>query len=151
MDINSILVGIDFSEGSRAAFRYATELARRFGARTVLVHVISDHDLKLVASVSGEDEAQLLGRLRREAEQQLRNFITDEGSSGLAAETLVCAGAPYQQIALKARELAADLIVMGGGGMTRDRMAEAFFGSTAEKVVRLMPCPVLCVPAKGGK
>lgn len=150
MDINIILVGVDFSEGSRGAYRYAAELAARFGAKLILLHVINSHDLKLIASVSGEDEAVLLGRLRQEAGQRLEEFLAGAGKAASGAETLVTAGTPYHQIALKARELAADLIVMGGGGISRDRVAEAFFGSTAEKVVRLLPCPVLCVPPAGG-
>ena len=146
MDIKSILVGIDFSEGSRSAFRYAAELARPFEARLVLVHVIDGHDLGLLASATGEDEARVLQKLRREAGQRLSEFVAAAGEAGVEAESLVTSGVPYHQIALKARELAADLIVVGGVGTGRDRMAEIFFGSTAEKVVRLLPCPVLCVP-----
>lgn len=146
MDIKSILVGIDFSAGSRSAFRYAAELARRFGARLVLVHVIDSHDLRLLATAGGEDEAKVLARLRHEAGAGIGEFVAGEGAADLEMESLVTSGLPYHQIALKARELAADLIVVGGTGMSRDRVAEMFFGSTAEKVVRLLPCPVLCVP-----
>jgi nucleotide-binding universal stress UspA family protein len=59
-------------------------------------------------------------------------------------------GIPFQEIAVIARDLAADLIVMGGYGRSgRGPIEEVFFGSTAEKVVRLLPCPVLCVPGEG--
>jgi nucleotide-binding universal stress UspA family protein len=56
-------------------------------------------------------------------------------------------GIPFQEIAVIARDLAVDLIVMGGYGRSgRGPIEEIFFGSTAEKAVRLLPCPVLCVP-----
>jgi nucleotide-binding universal stress UspA family protein len=43
--------------------------------------------------------------------------------------------------------LAVDLVTLGGYGKAgRGGIEEVFFGSTAEKVVRLLPCPVLCVP-----
>ncbi len=45
----------------------------------------------------------------------------------------------------KAKEINADLIVLGTCGMEVD-LNRLFFGSTAEKVVRMLPCPVLCVP-----
>jgi nucleotide-binding universal stress UspA family protein len=151
MDIKSILVGVDFSEGSRSAFHYAAGLARCFQARVVVIHVIDDHDLKLIASAGGEEEGQVLRRLRREAGRRLGDFVTEAGETGLETESIVSSGVPYHQIALKARELAADLIIVGGQGMSRDRMAALFFGSTAEKVVRLLPCPVLCVPPLAGK
>ncbi len=148
MEIKSILVGIDFSEGSRSALRYAVGLAESFGAKLVLVHVIDGHDLKLVASTMGVDEAEMLHGLREDASGKLSDFLASE-AAGLDAESLIASGAPYHQIALKDRQLAADLIILGGQGMSRDRMAELFFGSTAEKVVRLLPCPVLCVPSSG--
>ena len=57
---------------------------------------------------------------------------------------------PSQEIVKKAKELAVDLIVMGGYGRLGQRDLERiFFGSTAAKVVRLLPCPVLCVPLRG--
>jgi nucleotide-binding universal stress UspA family protein len=148
MEIETIIVGIDFSEGSRNAFRHAAALARRFEARLVMVHVIDEHDLRLIAETRGEEVADVLQRLRREAGQRLSEFVSASGETGIQTESLVTSGLPYHQLSLKARELAADLIVVGGVGTSRDRMAEIFFGSTAEKVVRLMPCPVLCVPPR---
>jgi len=62
-------------------------------------------------------------------------------------ETLISVGAPFQEIAVKARDLVVDLVTLGGYGRAgRGPIEEVFFGSTAEKVVRLLPCPVLCVP-----
>lgn len=148
MEIETIIVGIDFSEGSRNAFRHACALARRFEARLVTIHVIDEHDLRLIAEVRGEEVAAVLQRLRREAGQRLAEFVAATGEAGVQTESLVTSGLPYHQLALKARELAADLIVVGGVGKSRERLAEVFFGSTAEKVVRLMPCPVLCVPPR---
>jgi nucleotide-binding universal stress UspA family protein len=66
---------------------------------------------------------------------------------GLEVTSMVTVGIPFQEIAVVARDLAVDLIVMGGYGRSgRGPIEEVFFGSTAEKVVRLLPCPVLCVP-----
>ena len=46
--------------------------------------------------------------------------------------------------------LGADIIVMGGHGrMGNGQIDKIFFGSKAEKVVRLLPCPVLCIPPEG--
>jgi nucleotide-binding universal stress UspA family protein len=60
---------------------------------------------------------------------------------------MVAIGVPFQEIAVVARDLWVDLVVMGGYGRGgRGSIEEVFFGSTAEKVVRLLPCPVLCVP-----
>ena len=68
-------------------------------------------------------------------------------TDGLDVESMVAVGLPFQEIAVVARDLAVDMVVMGGYGRSgRGPIEKVFFGSTAEKVVRLLPCPVLCVP-----
>jgi nucleotide-binding universal stress UspA family protein len=47
MDLHAILVATDFSECSGAAFQMAKKLARRFGAKVILLHVINQ---KVVAT-----------------------------------------------------------------------------------------------------
>jgi hypothetical protein len=50
------------------------------------------------------------------------------------------------EIARTVREEKIDLVIMGSyGGQTAD-ISHIFFGSTAEKIVRTAPCPVLTVP-----
>ena len=79
----------------------------------------------------------------------MQAFINYCDPESLQIESMVTVGAPFQQIAVLARDLAVDLVIMGGYGQRgRAPLEEVFFGSTAEKVVRLLPCPVLCVPLK---
>jgi nucleotide-binding universal stress UspA family protein len=61
---------------------------------------------------------------------------------------MLAAGIPYREIIKKARECGAGLIVIGTHGRTG--MEHVIFGSTAEKVVRIAPCPVFSVRL-GGK
>ena len=89
----------------------------------------------------------LLPPFRDEAQQHLDKFLGECCRDGLEVTSMVTVGIPFQEIAVVARDLAADLIVMGGYGRSgRGPIDKVFFGSTAEKVVRLLPCPVLCVP-----
>jgi nucleotide-binding universal stress UspA family protein len=62
---------------------------------------------------------------------------------GVPVETKVATGIPSEDIARVARELPADLIIMGTHG--RAGMSHLLLGSVAEKVVRGAPCPVLTV------
>jgi nucleotide-binding universal stress UspA family protein len=57
--------------------------------------------------------------------------------------TLVRQGPPPIEITGAARDLDADLIIMSTHG--RKGLSRVFLGSTAEKVVRSAPCPVLIV------
>ena len=150
MDFKAILVATDFSECAGAAFKTAKYLAQCFGAKLVLLHVIQQTVLAQVAEHLKVQPESLLPEFRDEAQRQLDAFLEEHGRSGLEVSSMVATGIPFQEIAIIARDLAADLIVMGGYGRSgRGPIEEVFFGSTAEKVVRLLPCPVLCVPWEG--
>jgi len=147
MDFKAILVATDFSECAGAAFRVAKSLAQRFETKIVLLHVIQQRILARVAEHLKVEPDSLVPQFREEAQQHLDEFLEKCCADGLEVTSMVTVGIPFQEIAVIARDLAADLIVMGGYGRSgRGPIEEVFFGSTAEKVVRLLPCPVLCVP-----
>jgi len=147
MKIQSILVATDFSDCSGVAFQTAAQLARTFQAKIVILHVISLKRVAVLADYLKEDPETLVPELRERAQQDLSKFLQRWHADGLEAESMVAVGAPFQEIAVIARDLDVDLVVLGGYGRARQGPIEqVFFGSTAEKVVRLLPCPVLCVP-----
>jgi len=147
MDLQTILVATDFSDCAGAAFQSAQSLAQRFGAKLILLHVISLRNLERLAEYLRVEPESLIPKLRRRAQGQMRQFRKRFGAQGVEVESMVAVGAPFQEISVIARDLAVDLIALGGYGRSgRGPIEEVFFGSTAEKVVRLLPCPVLCVP-----
>jgi universal stress protein A len=62
-------------------------------------------------------------------------------------EAVIAWGIPFEEILRKAADTSASLIVLGTMGRSAD-LERALFGSTAEKVLRSAPCPVLCVPTE---
>jgi nucleotide-binding universal stress UspA family protein len=147
MDLQAVLVATDFSECAAAAFQMAQILARRFSSKLILLHVINERLLEQLSGHLGKPVDALLPGFRKRAQQQLDEFLKGVKPRPLEVETMVAVGLPFQEIAVLARDLAVDLVVMGGYGWGgRGPLEEVFFGSTAEKVVRLLPCPVLCVP-----
>jgi nucleotide-binding universal stress UspA family protein len=147
MELNAILVATDFSDCAGAAFRLAANLGRRFGAKLILLHVVNQMTVERLADYLGVAPDLLLPKMRERAQQQLSDFLSRWGVENLEVESMVAVGLPFQEIAGMARDLAVDLVALGGYGRGgRGRVEEVFFGSTAEKVVRLLPCPVLCVP-----
>ncbi len=152
MDLNAILVATDFSDCACAAFQAAKSLGQRFGAKLIVLHVIHRRTIERLAEYLKVAEDSLVPELKERAQQQLSAFLEHCNADGLAVESLVGMGIPFQEIAVIARDLAVDLVVLGGYGRGgRGRIEEVFFGSTAEKVVRLLPCPVLCVPLPEGE
>ena len=151
MEISLVMIPIDFSEAAAASIRYAKEMVKCWQSQFVGIHVIDDN---LVSHISGyykEDESAVRERLSNQAHQALRRFVKEHGAADLVKEIVVSHGSPFQEIAIKARELEVDLVLMGGyGSRGKGQIDEIFFGSTVEKVVRLLPCPVLCVPTDWG-
>jgi nucleotide-binding universal stress UspA family protein len=146
ISMKRILVPIDFSEYSKKALRYAVAFARNFQSEIVLVYVVepvvypADFSFGQVAVPSMERE------LFERGEEQLRKLIETEIRGELPARSMVRSGKPFVEIIRAAAEEDVDLVIIathGHGGIEH-----VLFGSTAEKVVRKAPCPVLTVREK---
>jgi len=151
MKLQKLLVPVDFSKSSEMAFTYAKFLAKKFSGAIHLIHVVDKRYVERIAELNGESEDEVSRKLSLQAREKLDNFLSNNDSEGLVAEKLVAVGIVFQTIALKAQALDVDLIVMGGHGrIGNGQIDKIFFGSAAERVVRLLPCPVLCVPQEIG-
>lgn len=142
-NIEKILFATDFSDNSEDAFQYALTFARRFSARLILLHVINEPvDLRgfYVPHISFDN-------LEKEIEEGARKMMAKFCSERLADfpdhESHVVSGIPADEIIEMARKLDCTLIVLGTHGRTG--LDHILFGSTAERVVRHAPCPVLTV------
>jgi nucleotide-binding universal stress UspA family protein len=135
VNIQHILVPLDFSADAEQALDAAMELAKQFQARLTLIHVIQ---LPVVTEV---DLSGYYADIESSARQEMENYQKRVAAAGLAADVLLESGAPFRQIVDAAKTRQADLIVMGTHGRTG--MQHLLIGSVAERVVRLAPCPVM--------
>lgn len=142
-----IVCATDFSSVGDAAVRRAALAAARYGAQLAIVHVVPSSlwddagewlaDLAGVGSLDPERaRADALLRLQRVADEA----AADTGP-GCAVD--VRYGRPAAQIAAAARELGADLLVVGAHG--EHPLRDLLMGSTTHKLLRIAPCPVLVV------
>lgn len=149
--VNKILVPIDFSDYSKGALKYAVQFAKHFHAKIFLVYVVeptiypADFSMGQVAIPSMD--ADLQKRADEELTSLAKNFI----DPSIEIETMIKTGKPFVEINDTAREKDIDLIIIATHGHTG--VEHLLFGSTAEKVVRKAPCPVLTLrePVKGFK
>jgi nucleotide-binding universal stress UspA family protein len=140
---SKLLLPTDFSDCSAEAARVARLLAERFGSRVVALHVL-DEPAALDPMFRGDVPLELLRtRMEQFAQESMDAFLASHFSGFENVDTMLAAGIPYREIIKKARESGAGLIVIGTHGRTG--VEHVIFGSTAEKVVRLAPCPVLSV------
>ncbi len=130
----------DFSEASKQALPYAVALAGQFGASITVVYVVPT---TLPAELSHIGVLLEEKRLVAEARSAVDRFRENHIPPDLKVDTLVLAGGPYHQICEAAKTLEADLIVTATHGHTG--LKHFLLGSTAERIVRHAPCPVLAV------
>jgi universal stress protein A len=138
-----ILTAIDFSENSDYAFDYALTLATQFNAELTIMHVINEPvDLRgfYVPHISFE---QLEKEIEEGAVTMMAAFCAQRLGNFTNYKTSIVTGIPYDEITAGAAKIDASLIVLGTHGRTG--LDHLLFGSTAERVVRSAPCPVLTV------
>jgi nucleotide-binding universal stress UspA family protein len=139
----TILFATDFSTSSEYALKYALSLARKFESRLGIIHVINEPvDLRgfYVPHISFD---QLEAEIEAGARKMMESFCQTHADGYPGVETFVVPGIPYDEIIKKAAELSADLVVVGTHGRTG--LDHVLFGSTAEKVVRKSPVPVMTI------
>jgi nucleotide-binding universal stress UspA family protein len=144
MEFHKVLVPVDFSPCSFEAYHAAVTLARQFKAELLILHVIDNRILEsLTKAIPLKGDALMKG-LHTKARLRLRSFLSEHPSE-VKLRRIIAAGVPFHEIVRMARLEQVDLIVMGRYGDTGE-LEKIFFGSTAEKVVRVAPCAVLSIP-----
>lgn len=141
-----IVCPTDFSPTAAAALAYATDLARSAKAEIVLLHVLPTMNYPLRGLGMAEAFPHLQAELHTRGKERLAEAAKAIGAD-VAVRTELRDGEAYEQVLACAKDLGADLIVLGTHGHTG--LKHALLGSTAERVVRLAECPVLTVRKPG--
>jgi nucleotide-binding universal stress UspA family protein len=152
MGRHNTLVGIDYSNHSKLALETAAGIARAADGELHVAHVItasfgaypSDASLSTTVYTPENDFVQWLAKKGEDTKQRMPQFC-GEVLKEMPVQTVghVRVGRPDQQLVQLARELKADLLVVGTHGRTG--LERMFLGSVAERVLRSAPCPVLVV------
>jgi nucleotide-binding universal stress UspA family protein len=157
-----ILIPTNLGAPSKEAIRYGVSLARRFGARLFLLHVLRDEDYDAAVEAERVLEELVPDGATREpsadevartvARADLQQLLTQQEERETRAEFILRPAGPdgpHVAIADFARESEIDLIVIGKHGL--GRIEHMLGGSVTEKVLRLAHCPVLVVKHPGDK
>jgi nucleotide-binding universal stress UspA family protein len=136
--IKRILVPIVFSEGCDSSIRFATTLARIMQAQLTLLHVVAP--LPLNASRYISEVQQYDAEVKLDAKQRLKSLAATLPPD-IQSEVLLRQNTPHLGIIRGARERRCDLITLPTRDLTS--LKDFVLGSTAEKVIRHAPCPVL--------
>jgi len=139
--MKKILVPVDFSECSEYALEVASNLAKKYDAEIIALHMLGIPDTVLTSSQSKEMlEGMYYIKL---AEKRFKEFLDKDYLKGVAITDSVYNYKNFNELNDVALEKGADLIIMGSHGSSG--LSEVFVGSNTEKVVRNSDIPVLVV------
>jgi universal stress protein A len=147
LHVKKVLVPIDFSGPSKKAFKYALGFAQQFGSEIILTHVLEPH----VASGKSERFAPEIAPSAQDewamAEKNLQALASSAPVSGnLYITSALRRGVATHEILEVAKEFDVDLIITSTHGLTGWK--HFGMGSTADRIARAAPCPVLVVREK---
>ncbi len=134
----SVLIATDFSEASQKALRHSLALARFYGSRFCLAHVVSSLGPAMAGpgAIAACEEA-----VSREAADLEHSLIQTGALTGIQHKFIVRRGELWPELREIIRQESADLLVVGTHA--RQGVAKLFFGSSAEQISRQADCPVL--------
>ena len=139
VQFKKILCATDFSDFSNHTISYGAALAKEFGAKLFVSHVI---DLSSVA-IYGEFQLDPVGqqnRIMEDADAQLKELTGDQPISW---EPLITVGKPADEISRAVEEKDIDLVITATRG--RSGLKRIILGSVTERLMRTLTCPLLVV------
>lgn len=138
ISFSKILVATDFSPASERALEYAISIARRFGSKIYLSHVITLDGYPMIAP---ELAAKAIDTSRGEAEENFAKIVESGGLHGIEYHTSIVEGAFWPTIDSLLKECKIDLLVLGTRGL--GDVKKLVLGSGAEEAFRQAYVPVL--------
>lgn len=146
LPIQKILFPTDFSEPSYEALKTANELARHFSAELILIHVVSTTPvIPASPGLTGFHLPKVIKEMKDTAQKSLEGMVREKVDGDTKSRTMVITGNPADEIARIAADEDVNLLVIATHGLSGWR--RFIFGSVADKVAKLSPCPILLVPS----
>lgn len=140
----SVLVAYDFAETSQKPLLHGVSIARHYGAKLFVVHVVSSVGYR----IAGADTLRMATEKTQADMQQLQQTLLKSGTlADLPHEFIVCEGEVWQQIERIILQKRADIVVVGTHG--RGGLGRFLLGSVAEQIFRQAQCPVVTVGPAG--
>jgi len=138
--LKSVLIAFDFSEASRKPLHHALAIARHYGAKFYLAHVVSGIGYTIAGQEALSLAAERTGRTAQQLEQEL---LESEALAGLHHEFIILEGDVWEQLEILIRQKQVDMVVVGTHG--RGALGKLLLGSVAEQIFRHADCLVATV------
>lgn len=139
--MKNIIIPVDFSQQSEFALQTGALLAKEHNATLHVLHMLELSDALI--SISNQESKNEVYFMLSLAKKRFETFLEKDYLEGVNVVPVIKKHKVYKEVDEVAKELNADLIIMGSQGITlQDGI---FAGSNAEKMVRNSSTPVLVV------
>jgi len=158
MEIKKILYATDLSANSLSSFHSAMEIAKKFDARIVILHVLEELSPATVSMLQwvqadkitkkhyDDFRAYSTDKIRASIQEVCDKEIEKDPTCRQRIDSIhVVIGYPADEILTKLDELNCDALIMGTH--SKGAIAHAFLGSVAERVLRRLRKPVFIFPS----
>jgi nucleotide-binding universal stress UspA family protein len=135
-----VLFATDFSKNSEYAFNYLIKMIPMIKDKISLIHIQDEYRI----SPYLDDKIEEFNRIDTGRLEAMKKLLLEKGCPEV--QTVLKYGSPSAEILKSARELSAEMVMMGSQG--RGFVNEFFLGSVSHNIARQLPVPVLLIPAK---
>jgi nucleotide-binding universal stress UspA family protein len=142
LQVQRILVPVDFTDTTEVVIEYAVGLAQRMGSSITILHA---YQIPVYGFPDGAfiTAAEVAAQLSTAAQAHLDALQERYNDRGPPVTTVLRDGVAWEEINAVAADLSADLIIIGTHG--RRGLARALLGSVAENIIRTANIPVLVI------
>ncbi len=148
--VNRILVACDLSAYSIQAVEYAADMAESVEAELVIVNIINQRDLDMIEKVTHHTDKITIKKYIQETRdyrsEEIAKVLAESKRDPNSYRMVFKTGVPFREILAAIEEEKSDILVMGTKGRTN--LEEVLFGSTAQKMFRRCPIPLLSIRIK---
>ena len=144
-----IMTAVDLSDYSAAAVRYGVWLSMKLDVELLLINVINHRDIEMVErAMIGYDAFFLLFYLEEQVQDRvtkMQGLLTAASHDTVDCRYIVKNGIPYWELMEAIKEEKPKLLLLSTKG--RSNIADVLVGSTAWRIYRRSPIPMLTIPA----